>query len=179
MVMRSTAGVIKTAYRDVFTKEFDVYDDEKTQASLKACSFCQIVVKSNEADVGVEIWYQDDKIVIFKDRRPCGKVHGLVIPKRHIRDIFHLRKGDLELLEYMQSKGLEILWEKKGVEPEDDVTVDDEQVALGFHVPPFNSVFHLHLHIVGLPLLEDKKSRNKVKRLMSVEDVKKMIENKA
>ena len=23
---------------------------------------------------------------------------------------------------------------------------------LGFHEPPFNSIFHLHMHVVGLPL---------------------------
>jgi len=26
-----------------------------------------------------------------------------------------------------------------------------DQLRFGFHVPPFNSVHHLHLHVIGLP----------------------------
>ncbi|RCH92592.1 hypothetical protein CU097_008187 [Rhizopus azygosporus] len=38
------------------------------------------------------------------------------------------------------------LLKEEGFNPEDET-----QIRLGFHVPPFNSVNHLHMHVIGLP----------------------------
>jgi hypothetical protein len=31
------------------------------------------------------------------------------------------------------------------------LSIEYDQVQMGFHVPPFNSVNHLHLHVISLP----------------------------
>ena len=96
--------------------------------------------------------------MIFKDRRPRAAIHGLCIPKRHIRDIKSLQKADIELLEHMQSISMKVLKNEysgqEGAMPEE--AKEGDLLRLGFHVPPFNSVFHLHLHLIALPMNEQK-----------------------
>ena len=91
-------------YRDKFTKQFDHYDtiESGKSASLAgSCVFCDMVVNASSEKTKQNIWYEDDAILIFGDIRPGAAVHGLCIPKRHIRDIKHLRKEDIELLKSM------------------------------------------------------------------------------
>ena len=90
-------------------------------------------------------------MIVFSDRKPRAKIHGLCIPKRHIRDINALRKEDIELLDHMSEVGLKVLEEKNC---ELEKTEEKTQYRVGFHVPPFNSIFHLHMHLVVLPLNE-------------------------
>jgi len=67
----------------------------------------------------------------------------LVIPKTHIPNCAHLAKEHLPILEDMKqlvermTKKLEV---RKG-----------KYVETGFTRPPFNSVHHLHLHVLVLP----------------------------
>ena len=43
MVMRKTAAFFIETYRDIFTKEYDTYDDTNTKYSLSGtCVFCSI-----------------------------------------------------------------------------------------------------------------------------------------
>jgi len=69
-----------------------------------------------------------------------------------------LKREHLPMLERMITVGTNLL-HSNGFVPSDD------QSRLGFHVPPFNSIGHLHLHVLGLPfrnfLLPFKYSRGK------------------
>lgn len=51
----------------------------------------------------------------------------------------------------MQTIGMQVLKERH---PSNDPKI----YRVGFHVPPYNSVFHLHLHIAGLPANSEKES---------------------
>ena len=78
----------KNVYRDIFTREFDTYDDVESNkiASLTGkCTFCDIIM--DHSKFGDAIWYEDEHILIFDDKKPKATMHGLCIPKRHIRDI--------------------------------------------------------------------------------------------
>ena len=112
MVLRSTAGYLINLYRDNFTAQFDHYDEEGNQASLAGgtCLFCDFIQKNKAGNT--DFWYEDDQIVIFSVRQPIGAFHGLAVPKRHIRDINHLKANDIDLLDHMRTKGLEVLKSK-------------------------------------------------------------------
>lgn len=46
------------------------------------------------------------------------------------------------------------------------------ETRFGFHKPPFNSMFHLHMHIVALPLKEGFVNKSKLgKSLVSPDSV--------
>ena len=95
--------------------------------------------------------------MVFEDIKPGAALHYLAIPKRHIRDITHLKPQDIDLVMHLRSVGEQTL-EKNGFTG-----------RMGYHEPPFNSMFHLHMHIVGLPLLNNKKKLNEA--LVSPETV--------
>ena len=100
MPRSETAKFFVPIYRSIFKRDFDQYDTiaSSTTASLAGkCNFCDIVVNHSNID----IWYEDEHLLVFPDRKPRAKIHGLCIPKRHIRDINALRKEDIELLDHM------------------------------------------------------------------------------
>lgn len=106
-----------------------------TQANK--CLFCRIAHKQEPKS---QLLYDKDDIVIFKDIRPASDHHYLVIPKSHVRDPKHLNLNDVELVERLVATGNEFLSQMGG-------SVDEAR--LGFHWPPFNSISHLHLHVIS------------------------------
>lgn len=104
------------------------------------CIFCEI-----KEVVGSRIVKETENLVAFRDRSPSAQLHLLVIPKHHVRTVKDLDGGHVPLLQEMLELGTELLKEQ-GYNPD-----DSSQVRLGFHVPPFNSVNHLHMHVIGLP----------------------------
>jgi diadenosine tetraphosphate (Ap4A) HIT family hydrolase len=71
--------------------------------------------------------------------------HLLVAPKHHIQNVESLKTlKDVEMLKEMIQFGKQALKEIDG-----NMNVDAAQFC--FHVPPYNSIDHLHLHAVGNP----------------------------
>ncbi|ORX58955.1 histidine triad nucleotide-binding protein 3-like protein [Hesseltinella vesiculosa] len=112
------------------------------------CIFCDVT----EAN-GFRIVHQTDDLIAFHDRSPAGQMHVLIVPRKHIKNMNHLKKDDAALLRSMMALGHTLL-EENGYDLKDKA-----QYRLGFHRPPFNSVQHLHLHVIGLPF------RNRFKTL--------------
>ncbi|KAI8916768.1 HIT-like domain-containing protein [Powellomyces hirtus] len=86
---------------------------------------------------------QDDEFIAFHDINPSAQLHLLLIPRSHIPTIHSLTPTHLPLLTRMLERGRTILHSHGFTE--------QQQQQLGFHVPPFTSVSHLHLHVLGLP----------------------------
>ena len=87
--MRSAAGTAKTVYRSIFTSDFNRYDDiGSSHTKDDICLFCWFAGKKEPTS----IVFEDEYVLIFEDIRKGAKEHLLCIPKRHIRDINHLKK---------------------------------------------------------------------------------------
>ncbi|XP_053211306.1 adenosine 5'-monophosphoramidase HINT3-like [Panonychus citri] len=99
------------------------------------CIFCQIVGKKSEASIR----YEDSNFIAFDDISPASDVHILIIPKKHIKDVKSLTKNDLSLVENMKQIAIDLVKEKQ---------FNMNTTRLGFHLPPFNSIGHLHLHLI-------------------------------
>ncbi|KAH9491852.1 Histidine triad nucleotide-binding protein 3 [Bulinus truncatus] len=108
---------------------------EETHSSK--CLFCSIAQRQ---DSKTRILYEKDNIIIFKDIRPASDHHYLVIPHNHVNDPKHLNHNDVKLIEQLVAVGKEFLAKEGG-------SLDDAR--LGFHWPPFNSISHLHLHVIS------------------------------
>lgn len=87
---------------------------------------------------------ETEDLLVFYDKYPKAQFHALVIPKTFIKSVKHLRPDrHLSIVEGMTQLALEVIDLKL---PEIAIKKD---YMLVYHVPPFNSVDHLHLHILA------------------------------
>ncbi|KAM9339031.1 adenosine 5'-monophosphoramidase HINT3-like [Symphorus nematophorus] len=99
------------------------------------CPFCQIVDSRAET----EVLLSDDELLCFRDIKPGATHHYLIITRTHINNCKCLTGDDIPLVERMVEMGRRILEKNK---------VQDD-FRMGFHMPPFSSVPHLHLHALA------------------------------
>ena len=84
------------------------------------------------------------ELLAFGDRSPKAEFHALVIPKRYVPNVKALAgDDDADLVRDMRQMALGLL---EDFQPRARATDD---YVLCFHVPPFNSVDHLHLHVLA------------------------------
>ena len=99
-----------------------------------------------------------EELFTFHDSNPAAPHHLLVIPKVLIRDALTLTHADAPLVHRMRRKAveqmraavLEAKAETEGVAEGggEGRAFDEEELLLGFHMPPGNSVAWLHLHAI-------------------------------
>jgi diadenosine tetraphosphate (Ap4A) HIT family hydrolase len=110
--------------------------------AVPTCPFCTIVARGTSDD-GRTLLFSDERVVVFNDRSPASKVHLLVCPRVHLDDVNSLDRTHVELVRHMRDTGTAMLHQLG--------ESDEEAHVLGFHVPPWTSVHHLHLHCIALP----------------------------
>ena len=99
------------------------------------CIFCQIVAGEAEASVA----YEDEATIAFMDLRQFHAGHMLIVPRRHVRDIYGIDEKTGSALmaaisrvamgvrEAFQPHGINI-WQSNGA--------------------PWQEVFHIHFHVL-------------------------------
>jgi len=110
------------------------------QRGLKEhCVFCRIVSHEEQEN---RILFENDLCIAFKDIRPDAEFHFLVIPKEHVHSVDTLTVQHLPLVQDMLNVGKQLV---ETHIPENLRTT----VKFGYHVPPFTSVDHLHMHVLA------------------------------
>jgi diadenosine tetraphosphate (Ap4A) HIT family hydrolase len=101
-----------------------------------SCVFCAIVAEEAPA---LRI-YEDDGYVAILDIRPFTRGHTLILPKQHTVD---LTDTPAETLAGMTAIGQRIARAARTTELSDatNIAINDDRAA-------FQSVFHIHLHVV-------------------------------
>lgn len=106
------------------------------------CLFCRIIA----GEIPSAKVYEDDTTYAFNDINPKTKVHVLVVPKRHYRDVAELAEADPGQLAHMVQVARSIA---------------DEKFHGAFRLV-FNtgedagqSVFHVHAHVMTGEVLDE------------------------
>ncbi len=102
------------------------------------CIFCKIAASEIPADVV----YEDDDVVAFRDITPQAPTHILVIPRKHIATLLDITPEAAPLLGRMQRAAVEIA-RREGLADRGFRLVTNCLEEAG------QSVFHLHLHLLG------------------------------
>jgi diadenosine tetraphosphate (Ap4A) HIT family hydrolase len=55
-----------------------------------------------------ELVYEDEGYVVFRDFRPASEHHLLVIPRRHVRGIRHLKEEDIPVIRELENIGKKV-----------------------------------------------------------------------
>jgi histidine triad (HIT) family protein len=105
---------------------------------MDSCLFCRIAKKELPAKMA----HEDDRVVAFHDINPQAPVHVLIVPRKHIATLNDVAAGDGELIAHMFSIARKIA-EQSGVAQTGYRTVFNVGADTG------QTVFHLHLHVIG------------------------------
>ena len=98
--------------------------------------FSKIIAREIPAD----IVYEDDQALAFRDINPVAPTHVLVIPKQEIVNIGSATEDDESLLGHLFTVARRVA-EQEGL--------SDFRVITNSGAGAGQSVFHLHLHVIG------------------------------
>ncbi len=101
------------------------------------CLFCKII----EGKARGKKVYEDDKVFVIEDINPQAPTHVLILPKKHIEGVNTAMPEDAEIIGYCH-----LIAAKLGRER----SIEDGYRTV-YNVGPKSgqSVFHLHLHLLG------------------------------
>ena len=102
------------------------------------CLFCKIV----SGDIPADVIYEDAQVVAFRDINPQAPTHALIVPRRHvatINDIQAENKDDIGALFIAARK----------IAASEGFAEDGYRVVMNCNDAAGQTVFHLHLHILG------------------------------
>lgn len=101
------------------------------------CLFCKVAA----GEVPSEQVYADDEVIAFRDIAPRAPTHVLVIPRRHIPDAQALTDADGDLLAKLFGVVRRVA--------EDAGLSNGYRVVTNVGPESGQTVFHLHLHLLG------------------------------
>jgi histidine triad (HIT) family protein len=101
------------------------------------CIFCRII----RGEAPVKKVYEDERAFVFEDINPQAPTHVLIIPKKHIVGLKESQPEDAEIIGYLHLVAAQIARER-GIE-------DGYRTVFNVGPRAGQSVFHLHLHLLG------------------------------
>ncbi|KAK1795016.1 hypothetical protein P4O66_010205 [Electrophorus voltai] len=125
------------ASNDTPSADGEAVKKDQNDSYDKRCIFCKIV----NGEMNTELLYSDEDTSCFRDIKPGAPHHYLVVPTKHVGNCKSLHKEHIPLVEKLVETGKEVLRKNN--------YSDLSDIRFGFHLPPFQSVTHLHLHVLA------------------------------
>jgi histidine triad (HIT) family protein len=104
-----------------------------TEAS---CIFCKIV----SGDISSDLIAETANLIAFKDIAPLSKVHLLVIPKKHYRDVAELSASNPAQLSELMSLAVKLAGE---------YTNGSFKLQFNTGAEAGQTIFHAHAHVLS------------------------------
>ena len=110
---------------------------------MENCIFCKIVA----GDIPSPRLYEDDKMIVIRDIEPKAKKHYLCIPKQHFAFLSDMDEARAEIVKHC-FQVIPTLQKELGLE-------DGYRVVINQGFNAGQTVFHLHIHLLGGEVLGD------------------------
>ena len=105
---------------------------------MSDCLFCRIA----DGEIPADIVYESDSALAFRDINPKAPTHVLVIPRRHISTINDIEPADESLVGSLFSAA-------RSIAADEGLADDGYRVVMNCNEAAGQSVFHIHLHLLG------------------------------
>ena len=102
------------------------------------CLFCKIA----DGDISVDVVFESDDVIGFRDINPQAPTHVVIIPKRHVSTINDLTELDVDVV------GLLYL-AAKDIAKQEGFADAGYRVVMNCNAAAGQTVFHIHLHLLG------------------------------
>lgn len=102
------------------------------------CIFCKIAAGATAADKV----FEDDQAVAFRDLNPQAPTHVLIVPKEHLESLNDVSQSDESALGHLVRLASKVA-NQLGIAENGFRTVINTGAEAG------QSVFHLHVHVLG------------------------------
>jgi histidine triad (HIT) family protein len=102
------------------------------------CIFCEIIEKKRPA----KIIYEDERTLVFEDINPQAPIHALVIPKKHISTNLEIKEEDNALIGHLFQIANRIAKDR-------GIAERGFRLVMNCNPESGQTVFHIHLHILG------------------------------
>ncbi len=106
--------------------------------SSSDCLFCKILA----GDVPAELVYESNEAIAFRDINPKAPSHVLIIPRQHIETINDLSPADAALVG-------NLFLVAQQVAKDEGIAENGYRVVMNCNADAGQTVFHLHLHMLG------------------------------
>ena len=105
---------------------------------MSDCLFCKI--KDGELDA--DVIFESDTAIAFRDINPQAPTHVLIIPRQHVATI-----NDLDS-EHQMMVG-RLFTAAKEIAEQEGIAEEGYRVVMNCNEGAGQSVFHIHLHLLG------------------------------
>jgi histidine triad (HIT) family protein len=102
------------------------------------CLFCKILA----GEIPADIVYESETAVAFRDINPQAPMHVLVIPRKHIATINDIEPVDEAIIGSLYTAA-------KQVAAAEGIEQDGYRAVMNCNEGAGQSVFHIHLHVLG------------------------------
>jgi histidine triad (HIT) family protein len=104
--------------------------------SSEGCIFCAII----EGRAPAEVVFEDEETLAFMDINPANPGHTLVIPKRHVRNIYDLDEQTAAAVMRTAVRVAQAI--RRALQPDGMNLVQSNERAGG------QDIFHFHMHLI-------------------------------
>jgi len=101
------------------------------------CLFCRII----RGEIPAKKVHEDDHVFAFEDIQPQAPTHVLIIPKKHFAGLKEAQSADAEIIGRCHLAAADIARQRK--------IEQGYRTVLNVGPGAGQSVFHLHVHLIG------------------------------
>lgn len=100
------------------------------------CIFCRIVA----GEIPAHVVDQDEQTLTFMDIAPATRGHALVIPRRHVSDLWEIEPDQL--------LAVTVAAQRQAVRARDRLDAEGVNLLNSCRPAAWQTVFHFHIHVI-------------------------------